>query len=318
MRSVWTGLLVALTMVSGCAFTPSGKIEEALRSNKGVVISPVFNTGAVLWVRQGFPDQRFKMLDDAEARGRIGQAYQMVVVEPGTYQLAAATAYAGPGRSDPRLVAGPPVIGPAGFLTLTNRSYSEPYIAKVWKDRIVQRVVVPGSSFCASMGPYGDCLRWINNPATGYDQVVQVEGWYDEKRFKPAINVVDMVVEVAERSSLATLEVRPGDVLLINSLRVVAKDIGYDDQRCTSLEGSPSHACPLHSVRAELGFINLGYFKEVATGSGFGKLDPALVERVRPYPLRPAGKVVGQSNDDLPLYEFRGNGKAVVNVRAAK
>lgn len=316
MKCVWSGLLVVLSMVSGCAFTPSGKIEEAIKSNKGVVISPVFSAGAVLWVRQGFPDQRFMMLDEAEVRGSIGQAYQMAVVEPGTYQLVAATAYAGAGRSDPKPLTGHVVFGPAGQLKLTNRSYSEPYIAKVWKDRIVQRVVVPGSSFCSSMGPYGDCRNWIQNPSTWYDQVVQAEGWYDEKRFRPAINVVDLLMDFSE-GGLATMEIRPGEVLLINSLRALARDIGYNDQRCTPAQGGPAHACPLNSVRAELGFINLGFFKEVATGSGFGKLDPALVERVRPYALKPAGKVVGQSNDELPLYEFRGNGRVAQSVRAA-
>ena len=35
--------LLFLSLLSGCAFTPGGKMEEAIKSHKGVIISPVFS-----------------------------------------------------------------------------------------------------------------------------------------------------------------------------------------------------------------------------------------------------------------------------------
>ena len=308
LRSICGVGLLFLSLLSGCAFTPGGKMEEAIKSHKGVIISPVFSLGGVLWERVGTPDQTFLLTDAAQAKDKIGAVYQMVVVEPGTYRVTAATAYAGPGRADPKGLTAQAVTGAVGRLKMFNRSYSEPYVAKVWKDRVVQRVDVPGSSFCASMGPYGDCSRWVVNPSTSYDQVVQAEGWYDEKRFRPAINVVDFMMEFQAQTAPATLEVQPGEVLLINSLRVLARDADFDYQRCTSLGGDKSYSCPLNGVRAELGHINLDFFREQAATGGIRKLDANLLTRVRPYALKPSGKVVGQSNDQLPLYDIRGNG----------
>lgn len=246
-KGMWW-LHLGVLALSGCAFTPSGKMEKALESGQAVVISPGFTEGGALWVRQGHPDQSFTLSVMAEAKTRIGGAYQMVVVERG---------------------------------------------------------MIPGATYCASAGRYGDCLVWGQNPPTYYERIAQEAGWYEEKRFRPAVNVVDRVLAFGRRGPLATLEVRAGDALLINTVRVPVQDIGYDAQRCAPGEEKAEVACPLDRVVVLSGQINMDFFREQAS-SGRAPLDPALLARVKAHPVEPVGRYAGRSADGLAQYEFSG------------
>ena len=303
-KGMWW-LHLGVLALSGCAFTPSGKMEKALESGRAVVISPGFTEGGALWVRQGSPDQSFTLSVMAEAKTRIGGAYQMVVVEPGTYHLIAASGYAGPGRAVPGALAAPGAVGTVGQLFMLNRMYSEPYIERVWKDRVVERGMIPGATYCASAGRYGDCQVWGQNPPTYYERIAQEAGWYEEKRFRPAVNVVDRVLAFGRRGPLATLEVRAGDALLINTVRVPVLDVGHDAQRCAPGEEKAEVACPLDRVVVESGQINMDFFREQAS-TGRTPLDPALLARVKAQPVEPVGRRAGRSADGLALYEFSG------------
>lgn len=305
MKKVMWSLHLVVLALSGCAFTPSGKMEEALKSGRAVVISPGFTAGGALWVRQGNPDQRFTLSIMAEAKTRIGTAYQMAVVEPGTYHLVGVSGYAGPGRAVPGALPAPGAVGAVGQVIMLNRMYSEPYIERVWKDRVVERGMIPGAPYCASAGRYGDCLVWGQNPPTYYERIAQEAGWYEEKRYRPAVNVVDRVLAFGRRGPLATLEVRAGEALLINTVRVPVQDIGYDPQRCAPGEEKEEVACPLDRVVVESGQINMDFFLEQAS-TGRAPLDPALLARVKAHPIEPVGRRAGRSADGLTQYEYSG------------
>lgn len=306
-KGMWWWLLSLLWVLglSGCAVTTGGQMEEALKSGRAVIISPVLTEGGTLWARQGNTSQRFSLIDVVEAHNRVGSVYQMVTVEPGTYHLFAASGYAGPGRAVPGSLATTSTIGTVGELRMFNRMYRESYVERVWKDSVVERVVVPGLSYCVTAGRYGDCQQWGQNPPTVSDRVVQRAGWYEERRFRPAVSVVDRLLEFGARAPLATLEVRAGDAVLINAIRVPVRDVGYDAQRCAAEKDETAVACPLDLVVVELGPINMGAFREQAA-AGPASLDPALVARVKPYPVEPRGQRVRRSADALTLYEFRG------------
>lgn len=304
-RGALAGALVLLSWLSGCAVKPGVQLDEAIKANKGVVISPLLSEGGgTAWEREGDPDHHFFLMPASEARTRIGQDYQMVVVEPGRYVLRGALVNAGPGRVDPRGLTAPPQMGALGQVQMGTRSYREPYTARVWKDRLVQHHTIPGTPVCVTTGPHGDCLRWVNTPGTTYDQLVQEEGWYEELRYKPAVDVVELLMTFSPRQPMAILEVRPGEAVLVSLMRVVARDAGYDDARCTAQPGTYSHVCPLDRVRAEIAPINPAHFRQQALAPGVRKMDAALVDRVRPVPLQVDGKAVGKTADGLSVVEF--------------
>lgn len=301
--ALWSTLVVVGLSLPGCATSPGATMQEAISANKGVIISPLLGDSGTVWARQDDPSRRFVLLPQQEVSHLIGQNYQMQVVEPGRYVLLMAILSAGPGRFQPRGVVSSRTNGAIGQVVMGTTSFRESYTVEVWKDAIVQQVNVSGSSFCASMGPYGDCYRWVNNPGYSYPQVVQEAGYYTERRYKPPVDHVLLQMEFPVREPLAYVDVRAGEALLINQLRMVDKGMERDDAHCAAAQERGEHACPLHRARAEIAQIDLADFQRQARAPGSGQMDAALVGRVRAAPLVVSGNHLGQ-NGRLAIYGF--------------
>lgn len=301
----WTlwSVLLALAL-SGCAANPGAKLEEALNSNKAVIISPLLGDACMVWERVGDPAHRVALLPLPGVPIPVGQTYQMVVVEPGRYVLWGALVSAGPGRVDPRGLVPSPVSGALGQVKMATRSYREPYTARVWRDRIVREVNNPSSSYCAVPGPNGGCQQWGYTQGASYTQVVQEAGWYEETRYKPATDFVEFRMEFSPRVPMAWVDVKPAEAILINRMRVVARDAGYDYARCTAISGDYSHVCPLDRVRVETARIDLEDFRRQAAASGPRKMDPALIERVKAAPLAVSVKHLSVGSNGEAIFEF--------------
>lgn len=300
---LWSTLVAGGLSLSGCAIKPGATMQEAMAANKGVIISPLLGDSGTVWARQDDPSKRFPLLPEPDDSILIGQSYQMQVVEPGRYVLLAAIMTAGPGRFQPRGVVLQRSNGAIGQVVMGTTSFRESYTVEVWKDAIVQQVNAPGNSFCASMGPYGDCSRWVNNPGYSYSQVVQEAGYYTERRYKPPVDHVLLQMEFPVREPLAYVDVRAGEALLINQLRMVAKGMERDDAHCAAAQERGEYACPLHGARAEIAKIDLADFQRQARAPGSGQMDAALVDRVRAAPLVVSGKSLGQTGS-LAIYGF--------------
>ena len=289
-------------LLVGCAQSPNARITDALQSNKAVIISPLLPTGITAWKLINNPDVEFQLGSETEAKTRIGTVYQMVVVEPGAYRLNASTSYAGLGKSQPGLVKDAD-SGRLGRVLLVNGSYREPYTVRIWQDRVTQQVVIPTTTYCASPGPNGSCQQWGYNQGGIINQVVQQEGYRNETRYKDPVSTLTIGLRYNDKDPLVSLEVKAGEVLLVNALEPTLGDIVYDDQHC-SPDGELKHAylCPFHRLRMGIPGINLDFFKQQAQTDP--PIDPALLSKVRPYYLQLNGAEVGRNKDQWPIVEF--------------
>lgn len=294
---------VLFMLLSGCASSPNAKVADALASNKAVIISPLTSSGGHLWdpvTKKGTP---FDISNAAEAKTKIGDVYQMVVVEPGVYRLNTSTWPLGQGKAEPRGLVPGNQLGPLGLVLWVNEPYSERYTEQVWQDAVVQRVVVPDSGFCANMGPYGDCRQWVTNPGGAYDRVVRPAGYVNVTRYKAPVNVVRAAVSFRGAQTMAELEIKPGEVLLINSVEPQSNSMVFDDTRCTNdVKREGSFTCPLRGIRVAAADINLPYLQQVAAQSK--ALSPETLARVKPRLVAMGGRAIGRNSEQWTVFEF--------------
>ncbi len=294
---------VLFMLIGGCASSPNAKVADAVASNKAVVISPLTSSGAHLWDPVAKKSAPFELHAAAQAKTKIGDVYQMVVVEPGVYRLNTSTWPMGQGKAEPRGLIPRIQLGTLGYVLWINEPYSERYTEQVWQDAVVQRVVVPDSGFCANMGPYGDCRQWVTNPGGAYDQVVRPAGYVNVTRYKAPVNVVQAAVSFRGAQTMAELEIKPGEVLLINSVEPQGNSMVFDDTRCTNdTDKSGSYTCPLSGIRVAAANINLPYFQQLAAESK--ALSPETLARVKPRFVAMGGRAIGRNNEQWTVFEF--------------